>query len=194
MTQRFASRAAGKRSHPGRSCRSGREPPVEIELTTYALRGRRVTAPTARAAHTTAARALSDLGEHGPSCQKSCQTWPRSLVSDRNIDHRTMSCTALWMPTLLAARCSTCRAVRCPVHLGDGRASANRGEGSTAARSPLLEGRGLAGDAATYRERHLQNRVAGRRRRVLGDGDSGDPPLRAGWCRRMVTICLAIRL
>ena len=39
MTQRFASRQAGKRSNPGHFRRSRREPPVGIEPTTYALRG-----------------------------------------------------------------------------------------------------------------------------------------------------------
>jgi hypothetical protein len=53
------------------------EPPVGIEPTTYALRGRRPAAPSAppaRTARPTPLTALSDLGERRSSCQKSCQT------------------------------------------------------------------------------------------------------------------------
>jgi hypothetical protein len=53
------------------------EPPVGIEPTTCALRGCRATAPSALPAltpHLSALKALTDLGEHAPSCQWSCQT------------------------------------------------------------------------------------------------------------------------
>src|SRR4051812_9916709 len=56
--------------------RSGREPPVGIEPTTYALRGRRAVSPAlppALIGHRTPLRAPGYLGERQPRCQNGCQ-------------------------------------------------------------------------------------------------------------------------
>jgi hypothetical protein len=103
------------------------------------------------------------------------------VVPGRSIDHLTMLGAAPCMPHLLPARCSNpaapsdARCIRDTPEPARTEAKGARKHGHTCSKAAAAPG-----DAADYRQQHLQDWVAGRRRLVLGRRGIAHPAPRGG--------------